>query len=247
MEADTVHKYQGREKDNIIVSTVDNQIGEFADNPNLLNVAVSRAVKRLRLIVSPDEANENTNTGDLIKYIRYQNFMIVHSEVSSIFDLLYKQYAEKRLEYLKRYKRVSEYDSENLLSTIIRYLLIEEPFGKLDFATHYPLSKLLHNMENLLKTQLDYVMHPATHLDFVIFNKMDKMPVLAVEVDGASYHREGSRQYERDRMKDEILEACGIPLLRLPTDGSSEEQRLRDKLCEVFKDKTRAMISMSLQ
>ena len=39
----TVHKYQGREKDVIILSTVDDQIRDFTDDPNLLNVAVSRA------------------------------------------------------------------------------------------------------------------------------------------------------------------------------------------------------------
>ncbi len=41
----TVHKFQGREKDAIIMSTVDDKITEFSDDPNLLNVAISRAKK----------------------------------------------------------------------------------------------------------------------------------------------------------------------------------------------------------
>ena len=41
IEAATVHKYQGREKDTIIMSVTDDVITEFADNANLLNVAVS--------------------------------------------------------------------------------------------------------------------------------------------------------------------------------------------------------------
>ena len=41
--ASTVHKYQGRECDTIIMSTVDNTPTEFSDDPNLLNVAISRA------------------------------------------------------------------------------------------------------------------------------------------------------------------------------------------------------------
>ncbi len=53
VEADTIHKYQGREKDIIIFNTVRNEIGEFIDNPNLINVAVSRAVKEF-VIVKPE-------------------------------------------------------------------------------------------------------------------------------------------------------------------------------------------------
>ena len=35
MEISTVHKFQGREKNDIIISTVDNEISEFTDNPNI--------------------------------------------------------------------------------------------------------------------------------------------------------------------------------------------------------------------
>jgi superfamily I DNA and/or RNA helicase len=47
LEIDTVHKYQGREKDVIIITTVVDKENEFADDPNLLNVAISRAKKQL--------------------------------------------------------------------------------------------------------------------------------------------------------------------------------------------------------
>lgn len=43
----TVHKFQGREKDAIIMTTVDDIITEFTDDPNLLNVAVSRAKTKI--------------------------------------------------------------------------------------------------------------------------------------------------------------------------------------------------------
>ena len=39
--------------------------------------------------------------------------------------------------------------------------------------------------------------------------------MLAVEVDAWQFHKEGTKQYERDRMKDAVLERCGLPLLRL--------------------------------
>ena len=49
-----------------------------------------------------------------------------------------------------------------------------------------------------------------THTDFVIFNKLDKMPVLVVEVDGYAFHANNPRQLERDKMKDAILQKYGI-------------------------------------
>lgn len=130
IEIDTVHKYQGREKDNIIISTVDNVISEFTDSPNLLNVAVSRAKKKLLIVVSNDEQNTNTNIGDLVRYIQYNNLEIVQSKVSSIFDLLYKNYESKRKKMLRW--RVSDYDSENLMYRLIKSILIREKFRLLD-------------------------------------------------------------------------------------------------------------------
>src|SRR5699024_2974487 len=98
IEADTVHKYQGREKDIIILSTVSNHMSadDFADNANLINVAVSRAVKKLIVVVAEGGEEWNgTNIGDLIKYMKYHNFEIKESEIYSVFDLLYRNYAKK--------------------------------------------------------------------------------------------------------------------------------------------------------
>ena len=42
--------------------------------------------------------------------------------------------------------------------------------------------------------------------------KMDKKTVIAVEVDGYFYHKEGTAQEKRDKVKDRILEKYGITL-----------------------------------
>ena len=34
--------FQGKEKENIIISTVDDEISDFADDPYLINIAISR-------------------------------------------------------------------------------------------------------------------------------------------------------------------------------------------------------------
>lgn len=95
-ETATVHKFQGREKDTVIISTTDNVAGEFSDNANLLNVAVSRAKKRLALVVSGNEQPRGSNIAALIDYIRYQNFEVKESSVCSVFDFLYSRYTEER-------------------------------------------------------------------------------------------------------------------------------------------------------
>ena len=79
-----------------------------------------------------------------------------------------------------------------------------------------------------------YVCHYATHVDFLIYNRVTKLPVLAIEVDGWKYHQKGSRQAERDRMKDSILSLYGIELIRLSTTGSGERNIIAASLKKFY-------------
>lgn len=234
LKIDTVHKFQGREEDAIIITTVDNEITEFVDDPKMLNVAVTRAKKYLRLVVSNNENNKNTNIDDLIKYIQYNNFEIVESKTKSIYDLLYKQNRQKRLEYLKNKKRISDYDSENLTYNLIEEILKENNYDNLDIAVHVPLINVLADMGLLNEEELKFVTNTWTHIDFIIFNKMDKKLVLAIEVDGYYFHREGTKQQERDNIKDKILKKYEVPLIRFSTTGSGEKKILEEKIREIF-------------
>lgn len=231
-EVATVHKFQGREKDAIILTSVDDVIGSFVDNPNMLNVAVSRAVKALVVVMSQDPQNDKTNYGDLARYIRYNNCEIVDSSVFSVFDMLYKGYAQQRWEYMKKHKRVSEYDSENLLYSVIEEILQKEEFQKVGCAIHVSLGTLIKDYTLLDEEEKTYAKNPLTHVDFLLFNKMDKAPVMAIEVDGTSFHATGSKQAERDARKDSIFQKCGIPLLRIRTNGSGEKRRIENMLKE---------------
>ena len=226
----TVHKFQGREKDDIIISTVDNVITEFTDNPNMLNVAISRAKKRIRLVISDDEQNENTNIGDLIKYIQYNNFDVIKGQVHSVFDMLYKDYNAEKNEYLKKHEKISEFDSENIMYTLVKQVLSQSEFKKYGVVVHQPLNMLIRDLEKLTNKELRYAMNPATHLDFLIYNKMDKKPILAIEVDGYKYHKEGSPQSKRDGIKDGVLNKYGLSIIRFKTNGSAEKELLEKKL-----------------
>lgn len=222
----TVHKFQGKEKDNIIISTVDDEISDFVDDPYMINVAVSRAKNRLVLVVTGNQQNKERNILDLVSYIKYNNFEIVDSNVRSIFDYLYKQYAEERMAYLKKRKLISRFDSENLMFSVIEDVLDMDRFSGIDVACHFHMNKLIRNTELLNDRQRKYAMHPATHIDFLLFNRISKKPVLAVEVDGYAFHKKNTEQAFRDELKNQILNLYGIPLLRLCTNGSKEKERL---------------------
>jgi hypothetical protein len=233
IEIDTVHKYQGREKRVIIITTVSNEANEFVDNPNLLNVAVSRAQEKLRLVVSMEMAEGNGNVADLVRYIRYNNCQVITGRVRSVFDLLYSDYTAVRLEALKKRKRVSEYDSENLVHGEIEAVLQEQAYRGFGVVFQFPLSMLVRDTENLTTEESAFATHPWTKTDFVVYRKVDKSPVLVIEVDGYAFHREGTRQAERDALKDAVLAKCGLPILRLSTVGSDERNRIRKKLEDV--------------
>ncbi len=69
-------------------------------------------------------------------------------------------------------------------------------------------------------------MRHRASVDFVIYNRVSNRPVLAIEVDGFAFHEDNPAQLARDALKNEIRAARGLPLLRLPTTGSGEEDRI---------------------
>ena len=230
VEIDTVHKFQGREKDFIIISTVDNQITDFVDNANMLNVAVSRAKKRLCLVTNGNKHNKNGNINDLISYIRYNNFEVSESKISSIFDCLYSQYTKQRQELLKKHKDISEYPSECIMYDALLEILSKDEFSSLEVVCHLPMNMLISDYGLLNDEEIKYATNPLTHIDFVIVNKLSKLPVLLIEVDGVAYHQEGSKQAERDKLKNSILAKYQLPFIRLKTNGSEEKERIAQML-----------------
>ncbi len=226
----TVHKFQGQEKDNIIISTVDDEISDFADDPYLINVAVSRAKKKLMLVVTGNEQTKERNITDLIDYIEYNNFEVAESKVYSVFDYLYKQYTEERIAYLKKYKKVSDFDSENLMYTLIKDIISDNKYSGFDVVCQVPLNMLIKDMELLNDRECEYAMNQDTKLDFLIYYRINRKPVLAIEVDGYYNHKKGTKQASRDLLKNHIMELYEIPLLRFKTNGSGEKQKIIEQL-----------------
>ena len=131
---------------------------------------------------------------------------------------------------MKNHRRVSEYESENLMYGLIEDVLKDKRFSKLDVVSHLPLNNIIRDLHLLNDDEVRYVMNPLTHIDFVIFGKIDKSLLIAIEVDGFEYHKNGTRQHERDEMKNRVLQKYHIPLMRFSTTGSGEKEKLIDML-----------------
>ena len=217
------------------MSTVSDTYNDFVDNANLINVAVSRAKKEFVLITNGND-NPDGNIKDLIDYIDYNHGKIENSNLHSIFDLLYASYAEQRKEYLEGKGNVSEFDSENIAYNVIATIFRKNnDMSCLEVIPHYHLSSLINDTSLLTEDEYKFARSSWSHVDFLIENRVSKQPVLVIEVDGFAYHHNGTKQAERDKLKDSILKKYGIPLLRLSTAGSGEvekiETEIRKQIC----------------
>ncbi|GAB3410199.1 AAA domain-containing protein [Flindersiella endophytica] len=237
IQAETVHKFQGREKQAIVMTTVLDEtwrgtVGmQFVDDPHLVNVAVSRAAKKFVLVTNYDLLSKSRHLRDLIGYIQYHNpdQEVVDSRIVSVFDLLYRDYSERLKPLAARLKGELRYRSEDIIWTVLHGMFTEPAYSDLYAVSQVLLHSLITDPSGLTPEQLRYVGNRAS-VDFVVYNRVTNALVQVIEVDGFAYHENDPRQLARDALKDMICETCRIPLLRLPTTGSREVARIRQAL-----------------
>lgn len=225
--ASTVHKYQGRECDTIIMSMVDNKPTEFSDDPNLLNVAISRAKTHLYVVTNSNEMPKESNLAQLIDYVRYNNFEVRQSEVSSVFDLLYKQYTSQRLDSLANKPVVSDYISENLFYNMLMEAITALGLVHIDVLCHYPVVRFISDWSLLTEEEKAFASNRLSHVDFLVYNSLTKRPLLVIEVDGWYYHKRQGGQVTRDALKDKLLAKFGLPLHRILTTDTVNVESLK--------------------
>ena len=225
--ASTVHKYQGRECDTIIMSMVDNKPTEFSDDPNLLNVAISRAKTHLYVVTNSNKMPKESNLAQLIDYVRYNNFEVRQSEVSSVFDLLYKQYTSQRLDFLANKPVVSDYISENLFYNTLMEAITALGLVHIDVLCHYPVVRFISDWSLLTEEEKAFASNRLSHVDFLVYNSLTKRPLLVIEVDGWYYHKRQGGQVTRDALKDKLLAKFGLPLHRILTTDTVNVESLK--------------------
>lgn len=236
---DTIHKFQGKEKEYIIMSTVANKIKfyedenhiDFLNNPNLINVAISRAKKRLYILASEEVlGQEGSILRDLSKYYEYycSETKVLKTNVYSVFDLMYDDYAPILEDTKKKLLKISDFSSENIIATVISEICSSGEYGALAYKFNYPLRYIIKTASLTNEQDIKFVNNIHTHCDFVIYNKLDKSIELVVEVDG-SQHRE-EIQVNRDRRKDRLLTDAGIKILRLSTTTIECKEKIIQRL-----------------
>lgn len=229
--ASTVHRYQGRECDTIIISTVKNSPTVFSDKDDLINVAVSRAKSRLCIVTTGNDLPEGSNLGQLIAYVRYHNGEVQHSALRSVFDLLYSQYTHQRIAYSRaRGLKKGDQLSEHLVYETLTKAIMQVGLGRIAVLCYYPLASLIQDWSLLSKQEESFARNPMAHVDFLLYNTLTKRPLMVIEVDGWSYHQGSRTQQARDKLKDSILHKYGLKPQRLNTTHLVTTQTLAEMI-----------------
>jgi very-short-patch-repair endonuclease len=232
---DTVHKFQGKEKTAIVMSTVSDgkRPNNFLNDPNLINVAVSRAQEILYVIASSMLLEQKDSLlNDLAKYNAYYcGKGIKDTSVYSIFDLMFEEYADALKSLKSRLQKISNFESENIVGTIIGGIC-ENKNGLLKFHHNYALRNVLNTLSITDTDDLKFVENENTHCDFVLFDALDKKIRLVVEVDGMQHNK--AIQKARDERKDRLLRDARIKILRLPTEKIMTEDDCRKEIEEAL-------------
>lgn len=239
----TVHKFQGRECEEIVFSTVldkkaDARAISFVDDPRLINVAVSRAQKHFTLVTGDNVfTGNNQHIAALIRYMTYyaDDEQIHHSPVVSAFDLLYDEY-DRSLEKLKARLNVndSRFRSEQIAAQLIRDTLKQPTYHSLTVHSQILLRQLITHVDDRFTARQQEFMTQGASCDFVFYYRVGKQPVAVIEIDGGAHER--PEQRERDALKEAILQICGIALLRLRTIDSQIEAKIAAFLTQAMQD-----------
>ncbi len=246
LESDTVHKYQGREKEVMMMSTVLDRTRagsegmNFVSDPRMINVAVSRAQKQFILVTDHSAFRKYGNeVGDLMRYMEYSTLdnIIVESQVLSVFDLLYKEYSDALRGFRERVRffNASRHYSENIMHALIEQLLKEPQWCDFELGNQVLLANLFPDLGLLDEEERRFV-RSTSSVDFVIYHKLDRSVAAAIEVDGFAFHENNPEQLRRDEIKDRIFSKYGKRLERFPTNGHQEESRLRSLLHSILRD-----------
>lgn len=227
VECGTVHAFQGDEKDTILFSvSVNENTGPktyswLKNNRELINVAVSRAKKKLVMIGSmKDIERQRDPAGDdlyeLASYVRNQGNYQVTSCASASRALGIKPYSTETEEaFLVNLNHALE----NAFRDGTRFFVHKEVPVSQVFAGNASVSDYFYK----------------GRFDFVVYQRVGgrQMPVLAVELDGPE-HKDDEIVRRRDAEKEKICHERGFELIRVDNSYARRYHYMKEILTRYF-------------
>ncbi|ATQ35474.1 DNA helicase [Mesoplasma entomophilum] len=247
--ANTIHKFQGQEKDTILFAVTKAKINgrkDFVSNPKLINVAVSRAKNKFILAYAGNlEQTPDNDIKDLLKYINY-NYpdAIKNIAKNSEFYILSKEFNNDLLKLIVDYNlshsNGTKEPSEIIIHNILEEIIKEENYQHLDITLFKKLSLLVPDAiesKEFNQKELSFLKHHWAHVDFLLYDKFSHAPVLVIEVDGLTFHKK-QKQTWRDEIKDKALKMQNIPIIRISTAITENiKSKIKNELLKI-KEKT---------
>ena len=218
---DTAHKFQGREKPAIVFVTRSNVANRFINNPNLVNVAVSRAKNFFCLVAAPKVVETVGNIADLKRYIEYRGGKVQQSDVCSAFDLVYPSRIKERKAYLTNHgfderDQYSEARASELIDEVLESM---EATSQISYIRNYPLKLIFSNLDLFDTEELRFISTSA-HADFIFYRTIDNSFLLELEINGSQHDK--AIQMRRDKTKSRILQKAKIPQVVIRTNEELE-------------------------
>ncbi len=222
VDVGTIHTFQGDEKDLIYISTSVNHHSSnktfdwIKNNKELINVATTRAKKRLVLVTDYKELKKRSkkSTNDFMELATYmkkngRRIQLTEDKNQQIINgSNYQQYNTKK--------------EKELLQTLNHILSME---GKYVVEKQVKMSLILNRYTE--PELFDYGV--ASVFDFVIFrvNGESSTPVLVIELDGEE-HTTNEITKKRDSMKEQICKDNNIELVRIPNNYTRRYVFIKD-------------------
>ena len=222
----TVHTFQGDEKDVILFSfaltqkTTQGTYNWFAENKELINVAVSRAKEELVIFSNtPTIERLHKNDDDLYELVQYVKTKGEY-KVSP-------RHSHSRALGLKTYSTKME---DNFFENLNHVLSVLDPHKRYSVKTQVPISNVFES--GVGEKGLFF----TGSFDFVLYEKngRSETALLAIELDGEE-HRTDENRKRCDKAKEQICESHFFKLLRIPNSYARRYNHIKDILIDYFK------------
>lgn len=222
----TVHAFQGDEKDTILFSlaltdkTHQKTYDWLKGNRELINVAVSRAKNKLILLASTDNL-ERLHTGtdeddlyELVEYVRTNG----ESRVTGL-------HTNSRALGIKPFST----ETEEAFLMSLNHALGNVHLGRRQYKIEKEVGISSIFKEEPYVNDLFY----TGRFDFVIMNKADNTPILAIELDGKE-HYDDETVKRRDEKKQELCRKRNFELIRVPNTYARRYAYIKQILLRYF-------------